>query len=144
LRALRARYPGVQVAIEWIDHDNSYLTDPALPQYKGWLIEFRASKFETLVRYGIATDRDLAACYAHADNFDTTDEFGHWRYVRCEWPRGAMIPRTCDPLCVGVRQCTAGGRALINASSVNDGSRELVESVREIELFARKCLMIKK
>ena len=90
--ALRARYPGVQVAIEWIDHDRSYPTAPAVPQYKGWLIEFRASKFETLVRYGIATDRDLAACYAHADNFGTTDEFGHSRNVRCEWPRGAPGP----------------------------------------------------
>jgi hypothetical protein len=81
--ALRARYPGVRVAIEWIDHDKSYPTAPAVPQYKGWRIDFRATKFETLVRYGIATDRELAACYAHADSFETTDEFGHVRNVRC-------------------------------------------------------------
>jgi hypothetical protein len=90
--ALRARYPGVRVTIGWVDRDKSYPTPPAVPQYKGWRIDFRASKFETLVRYGIATDRELAACFANADTFDTTDEFGHNRYVRCEWPRGAAGP----------------------------------------------------
>jgi hypothetical protein len=28
-------------------------------------IEFRAPNFETLVRYGLATDRELPACYAN-------------------------------------------------------------------------------
>lgn len=86
-RALQARYPGVEVSIEYISCE----TSPATAEYRGWRVDFVAPA-DLLIRHGLATQEEVSKTVRDEYRYyegPLPDDCGHSRHLH---------PRTDDRL----------------------------------------------